>query len=247
MSTRILYQLPLSHYCEKTRWNLDAKGLSFETRTLFPGPHARFGHRVAGSRMLPILREGERYIADSTHIALYLEQVYPERPLIPSDPAEQARVLELEDYFDSRGDHIRRWIWAYLIDGDNFRKLLFDAYPLPVRLSGYALTPVMRLGVRRRYKVFPKKVTESYQLMQEGLGRLEDELRHDPTRYLVGDRFTLADLTAAAMYAPLIGPLGTPWDDDSVLPLIVRDLRDACRERVAGQWLTRVYAELRRP
>ena len=25
---RVLYVFPVSHYCEKTRWNLDAKGLA---------------------------------------------------------------------------------------------------------------------------------------------------------------------------------------------------------------------------
>ena len=29
---RTLYQFSISHYCEKTRWNLDAKGLTYAVK-----------------------------------------------------------------------------------------------------------------------------------------------------------------------------------------------------------------------
>lgn len=39
MSTRTLYQFPISHYCEKARSCLDVKGLTYSTRDLIPGLH----------------------------------------------------------------------------------------------------------------------------------------------------------------------------------------------------------------
>ena len=41
MTERILYQFPISHYCEKARWQLDHKGLAYRTRNLLPGLQIR--------------------------------------------------------------------------------------------------------------------------------------------------------------------------------------------------------------
>jgi hypothetical protein len=48
LATRILHQFPISHYCEKTRWNLDAKQLEYRVKNQLPGPHANV--RVGGQR-----------------------------------------------------------------------------------------------------------------------------------------------------------------------------------------------------
>ena len=45
---RTLYQFPISHYCEKTRWHLDHKGLDYRVDNLFPGFHRLKSQRLAG-------------------------------------------------------------------------------------------------------------------------------------------------------------------------------------------------------
>ena len=47
---RTLYQFPISHYCEKTRWHLDAKGLPYVTKNLVPGVHRLVLRRSLGLR-----------------------------------------------------------------------------------------------------------------------------------------------------------------------------------------------------
>jgi glutathione S-transferase len=39
---RVLYQFPLSHYCEKARWLLDHKELDYVAHNLIPGFHRAF-------------------------------------------------------------------------------------------------------------------------------------------------------------------------------------------------------------
>ena len=85
MTERILYQFPVSHYCEKTRWQLDYKGLDYRPRNLLPGPHRLRTQWLARINTLPILRDGDRTVGDSTKIAYYLEKYYPTRPLVPED------------------------------------------------------------------------------------------------------------------------------------------------------------------
>jgi glutathione S-transferase len=90
-------QFSISHYCEKSCWHLDHKGLGFQVDNLFPGLHRLKSARLAGIVTLPILKDGEQVIGDSTQIALYLETHYPDHPLLPADAAQRAEVLELED------------------------------------------------------------------------------------------------------------------------------------------------------
>ena len=109
MTERILYQFPISHYCEKSRWQLDYKGLAYRTRNLLPGPHRLRTQWMARINTLPVLRDGQRVVGDSTKIAYYLEKHYPERSLIPTDAESRARVIELEQQLDRVAVHVRRW------------------------------------------------------------------------------------------------------------------------------------------
>ena len=86
---RVLYQFPLSHYCEKARWLLDHKELDYVAHNLIPGFHRAFTYFKSGQYLLPMLKDGKRWIADSTQIALYLDATYPEHTLLRRD--EQLR------------------------------------------------------------------------------------------------------------------------------------------------------------
>ena len=74
---RVLYQFPLSHYCEKARWLLDHKELDYVAHNLIPGFHRAFAQLKTGQNLLPILKDDHRWIAESTKIALYLDDTYP--------------------------------------------------------------------------------------------------------------------------------------------------------------------------
>ena len=67
---RILYQFPLSHFCEKARWLLDHKELDYNAQNLIPGVHRAFAKLKTGQNKLPILRDQDQWIADSTQIVL---------------------------------------------------------------------------------------------------------------------------------------------------------------------------------
>jgi glutathione S-transferase len=83
--TRRLFELvgsdaakPFSPYCWRTRMALAHKGLTAETVPwCFTDKAALAPHK---SEKVPVLIDGERTIADSWAIALYLEDAYPDRP-----------------------------------------------------------------------------------------------------------------------------------------------------------------------
>ena len=187
MTERILYQFPISHYCEKSRWQLDYKGLAYRTRNLLPGPHRLRTQWMARINTLPVLRDGQRVVGDSTKIAYYLEKHYPERSLIPTDAESRARVIELEQQLDRVAVHVRRWLYGQIIDRPEVMDAMLDPYRLPSPVQK-VLAPVTREGVRRLYRIEPKAVAHSGQRLEEGLELVEETLRRGNGRYLVGEQ-----------------------------------------------------------
>jgi len=85
--TILLYDLvghnvarPFSPHCWKTKMALAHKGL---TATKVPTRFLEVPKVEGGvSKTVPVIRDGERVVADSFAIALYLEDAYPERPTL---------------------------------------------------------------------------------------------------------------------------------------------------------------------
>jgi glutathione S-transferase len=57
--------------------------------------------RLSPLGKIPVLRDGDRAIADSSVIGLYLERRFPEPALYPADPGSFAEALWVEEYVDS--------------------------------------------------------------------------------------------------------------------------------------------------
>ena len=244
MAERILYQFPISHYCEKSRWQLDHKGLAYRTVNLLPVTHRVRTQCLARTNTVPLLRDGKRRVSDSTKIAYYLEKYYPDQPLLPKAGDARARVIELEQQFDRYGVHVRRWVYGQILDRSEVMTALVGDCGLPGPLERLA-KPLVREAIRRGYAINPQRVMRSEQRVEEALVLLESELKKGQGQYLVGDRFSLADITAASMLAPLISPQGSPWDlfDETTLSPTLRKQMENWRARPAGKWLLAMYAQ----
>ena len=154
--TVVLWHIELSHYNEKARWALDYKSIAHELRVPMPGLHgarARVLTRGKHGRLPVIELEGRR-IGDSTAIIAALEAYQPDPALYPADPAQKARALELEDFFDEQlAPQMRRSVWQHVLqDTDAIADSLFgDRAPGRARFLR-ATAPVVRPFVRRRLR-----------------------------------------------------------------------------------------------
>ncbi|HXH27438.1 MAG TPA: glutathione S-transferase family protein [Candidatus Polarisedimenticolia bacterium] len=94
-----LLQFEACPYCVKVKLALRRMGLDCESVTIDPADRGEV-QRVSGQRLVPVLRDGDRVIPDSTRILRYLIARYGERGLLPAGPAEQALSWIVEDYAD---------------------------------------------------------------------------------------------------------------------------------------------------
>ena len=242
----ILWHIELSHYNEKARWALDFKGIPHELRTPLPGAHgaaALFLTRGAGRR-LPIIDLDGRRIGDSTAIIAALEAYQPEPALYPDDPDQRARALNLEDAFDEQlGPHVRRFGWFHMINDRDATvdALMATASPRRRRFMR-TLLPLARPAVKLDYAVNAEAAAAAVIAIRAAMDRLEADL--GPSGYLVGDGFSVADLTAAALFTPLLAPAQRPYIP-AATPQPVLDLRAELQARPGGAWVYEMYARHR--
>ena len=95
-----LYSYFRSSASYRVRIALNLKGLAYETvpvhLTRGGGQQLAPGFRKLNPQALvPVLEDGERVLTQSLAIIEYLDEVHPQTPLLPQDPAARARVRAL--------------------------------------------------------------------------------------------------------------------------------------------------------
>ena len=242
----VLWHLEVSHYNEKARWALDYKGIPHERRAQMPGLHSLRALILTrgAQRRLPVVELDGRRIGDSTAIIAALEAYRPEPALYPADPEERTRALALEDFFDERlAPSLRRLVFFHTLPDTDATVAALFARSSPARERVLrATTPLVAAGVRRDFRINERSAATARDDVLAALDRVEAELR--PSGYLVGDRFTVADLAGAALFTPLLGPPERPYLPEIVTPSLL-ELREELSARPGGQWVAEMYARHR--
>lgn len=204
MAPPVLWQYNFSNFNEKVRWALDFKRIAHVRHSLLPGGPRAMLFSIRGT--LPVLDlEGQR-IVDSTPIIEALERRYPDRPLLPEGEDERQRALELEDFFDEEAGHeLRRAAFYDFRDHPDYVSALLTTGrgPTTRRIFRLALPGAM-VYARRRYKIYAPDAEEGRAKVAAALDRIMAELQ--PSGYLVGSNFSIADLSAASLLFPLAWP-----------------------------------------
>ena len=208
MPKPVLWQIKVSHYSEKIRWALEYKGVEHERKSPPPGAHMAIALAKSrgASKTFPLLDLDGRTYADSTEIVGALEERYPDPPLYPEDPAERIRALELEDFFDEQvGPYTRLWAWNGIIKDPETAQALIKSGMVGPKVGARFAAPVAAQFVQLRYGVKSEEAAQEARVkIDEGFDKIEAEL--GDREYLVGDSFTVADLTAAALFYPSVLP-----------------------------------------
>jgi glutathione S-transferase len=107
----------ISNYHNKVRIALLEKGVAFEEdENVKPSQE---GDYLAKSPMgkVPYLQVNGTRLRESSAILEYLEDAFPQRPLLPKDPIERARVRELVIFIELHLELVARRMYGMLAGG----------------------------------------------------------------------------------------------------------------------------------
>jgi glutathione S-transferase len=164
------------------------------------------------------------------------------------DSGLRVQCEELEDVFDTRlGPHTRRVAYFHLLPN---RKLLTEAVSPGVggvELATFKVVlPVVRWLMRRGMNITPVSAQRSLDRVRTVFESVAEKIA-DGRRFLVGDRFTAADLTFAALAAPVLLPrnYGSALPALDAVPGEFLALIEEFRSLPAGEFALRMYRDLR--
>ena len=254
MTLPLLWHIPFSHFNEKVRWALDFKNIPHRRKCV--GTDYLFkAWRATGRGTLPILFLNDKPIGDSTAIIAALEQHQAEPALYPKHPAQRQRALDLEDYLDEvLGPSLRAALVTPLFreDPDLAIRVLMTGMPDKAASNLRMISWIFPTYYRFRHKISAQRLQQDRTNVTDALDRIARELQ--PSGYLVGETFSVADLTAAALLAPLLQPAELQYKMTVTLPASLQKYRDDIVRHPTSQWALGIYrhhrgssAEVRRP
>ncbi|MEM9806790.1 MAG: glutathione S-transferase family protein [Cyanobacteria bacterium P01_D01_bin.56] len=241
-----LYQFEASHYCEKIRLVLDYKQLPYKTVEVTPGVGQVDLYRLSGQRQVPVIKDGATVVADSTAIALYLDETYPERPVLPADGAIRGLCLMLEDWADeSIGPNARKAMIGAFQQHPSFRTALLPASTPDVLKSLVTAVPGDVLNLLGTGIGFgPDDVKVATLSLQQALSSICAVLSEHP--YMVSGQPTLADFAIAGISMYLKFPAQRYVDLPAGLcGKGVPGLTDNPQYEPFWTWRDRLYADYR--
>ena len=182
---RTLYHLPLDAHCRKVRILLMEKNLDFELQAEKVWERRQGFLQLNPAGEVPVLQEDDGVVLPgATVITEYLEDAYPEPALIGRSPLDRAETRRLANWFD-------------------------------VKFCGEVTANLVDEKIMKRFLGLGQPDSSA---IRAGHGNIHYHLDYigwlcDRRRWLGGDDFSLADISAAA-HLSAVDYLGdVPWSD----------------------------------
>ncbi|MDA8585590.1 glutathione S-transferase family protein [Rhodobacteraceae bacterium] len=169
-----LYHVPLSPFCRKVRLSLAEKKLEVElVEERYWERDPEFIRRNPAGKV-PVLKINDLTLSESSASCEYLEERYPDPPLLPKSAADRHEVRRLVGWFD---DKFHSEVTSKLLYERVNKKITKEGYPDSANVKSGAKAIKFHLGY---------------------IGSLLDE-----RRWLAGSELSLADFAAAAHLSTL--------------------------------------------
>jgi glutathione S-transferase len=240
--TNRLITIGASHYCEKARWALQRTGVPFVEEMHPPILHTLATYRNGGKRTVPVLITESGTLSDSTDILEHADR-HANGALYGKGDDTRREAKELEDLYDRRlGPHTRRIVYWHLLDSPAFKDVFGGGLTRGQLIAFRVFRPLVKGAIRRGLGVTEKGAKKSRERVKEIFEGVAERLA-DGRRYLLGERFTAADLTFAALAAPMLLPANYGYPLNVDVPIALQREVDELRATPAGVFGLRIYAE----
>jgi glutathione S-transferase len=198
-----LETISASHFVEKVRWCMDRLGVDYREKTV----GGTLGVFFLG-RTVPVLkfRSGlvRSSIGNSPEILRYLWGRYaaelPERAEFLRPTPER---LEFESRVDRCGVDLQVWVYFHILDDRDLTLRVWGAnspaIPAWQRLALKLLWPLLRVLIRRAFRISPRHHERALQHLDALLCEVDAKLADGRRSILGGDQVNYSDLTFAAI------------------------------------------------
>lgn len=169
----VLYGSPISPFVCKAAVLLEEKHIDFQWLPVRPHDRDPGFSAISPLGKIPAYRDERIALSDSSVICFYLEKTYPTPALYPADTVELAQALWWEEYFDE----------GLIVP---MRTIFFQKWQGPLL---------------RNVPTDERILAEGYDRLPPMLDFVESRLR--PNAWMVGDLFSIADISLAAAFVNL--------------------------------------------
>ena len=140
------------------------------------------------------------------------------------------------------GENVRCILYHSLIAYPKFICHCFT-YPMPKvkQLAFYLVYPVLRRKIYQDYVISDEFVEEARRDFDTAMAELEQRL--SGRQYLVGDQFTRADLSVAAMLSLLVLPPEHPFPWGEIPDPQARALSHQYQDHPVSEWVRKMYRD----
>jgi len=173
-----LFGANVSPFVRKCRVVLAEKGLTYTHESVNPFQPPPNFRQISPLGKIPALLDGEKSIADSTAICIYLERCNPTPALYPTDHYEYAHALYIEEFIDSGMMPVG--------GGLVFRPLVLG----PVAMN----QPLTKEVKEAALEVVENQIAPMWDYLERQLGASE---------FFVGNQLSIADITVASAHVNL--------------------------------------------
>ncbi len=219
-----LFGYSTSPFVVKVGAFLKYKQIPFDFIPINPVHPGRQLRQFPGQRKVPVLTIDGEWRAESTDLGIWLDEVFPERPILGRNQEDTDHILRIDQWVNDelimgRFRHAMEWesVRDGIRNGWRLANIIHDATPIPFPIRKAWPFMVKRVGFVRR---FGSSVDHS-----ESLAEMRERQRREFLDYLgegpfLGgrDRVSLADLSA---YTTIVMPYlvgmegGSAFLDDS--------------------------------
>ena len=236
---------------EIAKWVLDRNSILYNDETHAPWAINSIAAKLTGEAFKknhPVLQMTDALIYSTDSVIMFCEQrCLPENCLLPTDQALRDDVLDLYHLFTGQffEEQVSNYMYGMMLTSMKDAGKVFKQRIPSGEKSSYDMGAAKKI-MMRDYELKTVAPDEDIVAIRKVFNKVNDLLA-DGRQFLVGDRFTLADLSFAATAAPMI----LPEEYGGVLPLISQ-LPDQYRAHVtelratpAGQFVFRMYQAYR--
>ena len=244
MTAKLITIAP-SHYCEKSRWCLDLSGIKYTEE-----PHAPFFHispvkRAGGVRSTPVLQLESETLPTSDAITEWIAR-QPDINWHPYGTGEyQTEMREMEIEFGRKlGKLTRLATYRDLLPHKNLFLSCMSTTPLTEQRWLSMGFPIFSWLIGKSLNINESSCQRAVEAIYDIFDMVEDSAKGD---FLIGNSLSIADISFAAISAPVILPegYGSPLPKLVDLPEKAQQLIDSFRSTAAGQRVIRLYQDHR--